>query len=134
LAILTGVPLALCGLDPGIVGAAVLWGLCGFFGAYVVLVVTEFVVVVPPAVRGQAIGLASAGLLAAQGLGLLIGGLIASAWAVTPAVAVAGAVGSVLAIPLTIARRRAAKHHAQQMAVTYSRASESSGERALGKC
>jgi predicted MFS family arabinose efflux permease len=121
LAIATGIPLVLCGFDPGIAAAALLWGLCGFFGAYVVLVVTEFVAVVPSRVRGHAIGLASAGLLAAQGLGLLIGGLIASVWAVAPAIAVAGAVGSVLAVPLAVSRRRLGGRRPQPMAVAYSR-------------
>jgi predicted MFS family arabinose efflux permease len=105
LAVLTGVPLVICGFDPGVAGAAVLWGICGFFGAYLVLVITEFVAVVPPPVRGQAIGVASSGLVAAQGIGLLIGGLVANAWAVAPAIALAGAVGSSLAIPLALIRR-----------------------------
>lgn len=123
LAIMTGLPLVLCGLGPGIAWAAVLWGVCGLFGAYIVLVVTEFVVVIPSTVRGQAIGLASASLLAAQGLGLLVGGLLASAWAVTPAIAVAGGIGSVLALGLTLARRRLGRHPAQPRAVAYSEGS-----------
>jgi MFS family permease len=125
LAIVTGIPLIFSGLGPGIAWAAVLWGLCGFFGAYVVLVVTEFVAVVPSKVRGQAIGLASAGLLAAQGVGLLIGGLIAAVWAVTPAIAVAGVVGSALAVPLALSRRRTGRHRGAPVAVAYSSASRS---------
>ena len=78
LAIASGVPLMLCGFGPGIAVSAVLWGICGLLSAYLVLIVTEFVAIVPPNVRGQAIGLASSGLLAAQGIGLLIGGGIAS--------------------------------------------------------
>jgi MFS family permease len=105
LAILSGVPLILCGFGPGIAVAAVLWGSCGLFSAYLVLIVTEFVAIVPPNVRGQAIGIAGSGLLAAQGIGLLIGGAVAAVWAVAPAIAMAGAVGSLLAAPLTLARR-----------------------------
>ena len=108
LAILSGLPLILCGFEPGIAIAAVLWGSCGLFSAYLVLIVTEFVAIVPPQVRGQAIGIASSGLLAAQGIGLLIGGALAAVWAVTPAIAIAGAAGSLLAVPLTIARQRRA--------------------------
>jgi hypothetical protein len=96
----------LCGGGPGVAIAAVLWGICGLFSAYLVLIVTEFVSIVPPDVRGQAIGLASSGLLAAQGIGLLIGGGIAAVWAVGPAIALAGGVGSLLAVPLTVARRQ----------------------------
>jgi predicted MFS family arabinose efflux permease len=107
LAILSGLPLVPCGFDPGVAVAAVLWGLSGLLCAHLVLIVTEFVTIVPPHVRGQAIGLASSGLLAAQGIGLLIGGAVASAWAVGPAIAVAGATGSLLAVPLAVARRAA---------------------------
>jgi hypothetical protein len=72
------------------------------------LIVTDFVAIVPVSLRGQAIGLASSGLLAAQGVGLLLGGGIASVWAVAPAIAVAGASGSLLAVLLVHARRRLA--------------------------
>jgi MFS family permease len=106
LAIVSGIPLILCGFEPGIAIAAVLWGSCGLFSAYLVLIVTEFVAIVSPNVRGQAIGIASSGLLAAQGIGLLIGGAIAAVWAVAPAIAIAGATGSLLAVPLTLARRQ----------------------------
>lgn len=108
LAIASGLPLVPCGLEPGIAVAALLWGLCGLLSAYIVLVVTEFVAIVPPDVRGQAIGLASSGVLAAQGIGLLLGGGIASVWTVGAAIAVCGALGSVLAVPLTLSRRQLA--------------------------
>jgi hypothetical protein len=91
-------------MSPSVAIAAVLWGMCGLLSAYLVLIVTEFVAIVPANVRGQAIGMASAGLLATQGIGLLIGGGLASLWAVGPAIAVAGAAGSLVAIPLAIAR------------------------------
>jgi hypothetical protein len=97
-------PLVPCGMSPSVAIAAVLWGMCGLLSAYLVLIVTEFVAIVPANVRGQAIGMASAGLLATQGIGLLIGGGLASLWAVGPAIAVAGAAGSLVAIPLAIAR------------------------------
>ncbi|HZZ97518.1 MAG TPA: MFS transporter [Jatrophihabitantaceae bacterium] len=106
LAIASGLPLILCGLGPGIAVTTVLWGLSGLLSAYLVLIVTEFVAIVPPNVRGQAIGLASSGLLAAQGIGLLIGGGIASLWAVGPTIAVAGVAGSLVAVPLAVARRQ----------------------------
>jgi hypothetical protein len=107
LALASGLPLVPCGFSPGVVIAAVLWGLCGLLSAYLVLIVTEFVAIVPPAVRGQAIGLASSGLLAAQGIGLLVGGGLAFIWAVGPAIAIAGAAGALVAAPLTLARRAA---------------------------
>jgi predicted MFS family arabinose efflux permease len=96
-----GLPLLACGFGPDVPLAAVLWGLSGMCTAYLVLIVSEFVAIVPAKVRGQAIGLASSGLLAAQGIGLLLGGAIAAIWAVGPAIAVTGTAGSVLALALT---------------------------------
>jgi predicted MFS family arabinose efflux permease len=109
LAIASGLPLVPCGFDPGIAITAVLWGLCGVLSAYLVLIVSEFVTIVPSHVRGQAIGMASSGLLASQGIGLLVGGAIASLWAVGPAIAVAGLAGSLVAVPLTVARNLTAR-------------------------
>jgi len=54
--------------------------------------------------RGQAIGLASAGLLAVQGLGLLIGGALAQIWTVHTTIAIAGGTGAFLATWLAINR------------------------------
>lgn len=107
LATVTGLPLVLCGFSPAIPVAVVLWGFSGVLWAHLVLIVTEFVAIVPANVRGQAIGMASSGLLAAQGIGLLVGGVLASLWGAGPAIAAAAAAGSLLAIPLAVARRRA---------------------------
>jgi len=84
-----------------------LWALAGVCCAYQVPVVAEYVGAVRGDVRGQALGLASAGLLAAQGVGVLAGGVVAQQWAVAPAIAVAGATGTLLASYLTISRARA---------------------------
>lgn len=107
LAIVTGLPLVLTGFGPPIAIAVVLWTLTGLCGAHLILIITEFVSIVPPNVRGQAIGLASSGLLAAQGIGMLFGGVLASVWDVGPAIMLAGAAGSLLAVPLALARRSA---------------------------
>jgi predicted MFS family arabinose efflux permease len=106
LAVASGLPLVACSAAPGVAVATLLWGLCGLFSAYLVLIVTEYVAIVPVRVRGQAIGLASSGLLAAQGVGLLIGGGIASIWHTAPAIAIAGAGGSLCAAALAHSRRR----------------------------
>ena len=106
LAILSGVPLLLCGTAPGVPVAALLWGLCGFLSCYLVLIITEFVASVGSEVRGQAIGLAGSGLLAAQGVGLLIGGGVAALSTLPTAIALAGGAGTLLAVPLAVARSR----------------------------
>jgi len=90
-----------------------LWALAGFCSAYQVQLVAEYIAATPDGLRGQAIGVASAGLLAAQGVGLLAGGAIAQAWAVFPTIAVTGAAGVLLASALAI--RRARSNHTATM-------------------
>jgi len=70
--------------------------------------VTEFVRLLFPDIRGQGIALASAGLLAAQGIGLLLGGVIAQIGTPTLAITAAGATATLLGCALALARRRAA--------------------------
>ena len=102
-----GVPLGLCGLHPNLILSLLLWTLSGFFFGYQVQVITEFVRRVPDQQRGQAIGIASSGLLAVQGFGVLLGGAVAGLWGVNAAVASAGLLGTVLAVGLSWTWRRA---------------------------
>ena len=83
-----------------------LWAISGAATAYQVQVITEYVQVVPVAIRAQAIGLASAALLGAQGVGLLIGGTVEQFTDPTTAVALAGGAASVLATLLAMVRLR----------------------------
>ncbi|MGH8862207.1 MAG: MFS transporter [Jatrophihabitantaceae bacterium] len=106
LAFASGLPLLMCAAGPPISLAVLLWGVCGVFTAYLVVVIAEFVAIVPSTVRGQAIGLASASLLAAQGIGLIVGGAMDTVWGTGTAIAVAGGLGSLLALPLALARHR----------------------------
>ncbi len=106
LAVASGVPLAVCAVDPGLAAAAVLWAGCGLLSSYQLVAFAEFVRVVPSTSRGQAIGLANAGLLAAQGVGLLAGGLLAALWGPATAIAACGSVGTVTALLIGTARGR----------------------------
>jgi predicted MFS family arabinose efflux permease len=101
-----GLPLLLCLMTPGLVVSCVLWALAGSFTGYQVQVVTEFVRTISPQVRGQGIAIASAGLLGAQGLGLLVGGLITQFAAPTTAIAAAGGTAVVLGGALWVVRNR----------------------------
>jgi MFS family permease len=96
-----GLPLALCVFHPNLVTSLVLWTLAGVFFGYQLQVMTDFVRTVPNERRGQAIGIASSGLLAVQGFGILFGGVVASLWGVNGAVASAGLLGAVLAVLLS---------------------------------
>ena len=102
----TGLPLVLCIASPGIAVSCLLWALAGSFTGYQVQVVTEFVATIAPGVRGQGIAIASAGLLGAQGIGLLAGGLISQFTAPATAIAAAGATAVILGTALALIRHR----------------------------
>lgn len=102
LAVAAGLPLVLCWLRPGIAVSIVLWWLSGAATAYQIQVVTEYVRAVPDNRRAQAVGVAASGLLAAQGVGILLGGLTASRFGAASAVGLAGGVAAALAVWFTV--------------------------------
>ncbi|HET8642960.1 MAG TPA: MFS transporter [Pseudonocardiaceae bacterium] len=108
LAVLTTAPLMAFVLRPGLIPAILLLLAVGLFSAYQVTAGATFMRIVPDAGRGQAFGLAGSGVIAAQGLGLAAGGLLASVLgSVAVTIAVAGAAGTLLAVPAATAWRRA---------------------------
>ena len=109
LTVLCGLPLILCALHPGLVVSLLLWALSGACCAYQVQVVAEYVRTVPAGQRGQAVGVAGSGLLAAQGVGILLGGLVAEAAGPSIAVASAGGLATVLAGLVTVSWNRIAR-------------------------
>ncbi|ALE83700.1 MFS transporter [Pseudonocardia sp. HH130629-09] len=97
LAVAAGVPLMVSALAPSVAAITVLWALSGAaVAAALIQAQAGFVRRTPAEARGRATGLAAAGLIGAQGLGLLTAGLLAEwsspgvAVAVTAAVAAAG--------------------------------------------
>lgn len=109
LAVGAGLPLVACAVVTGLPATAALWCLSGVCTAYQVQVVTELVGAIDDNVRARALGLASAGLLAAQGVGLLGGGALAQFSTVRTAVAVAGAVA--IGLAALLAARRLTRTH-----------------------
>jgi predicted MFS family arabinose efflux permease len=104
LAVAAGLPLIACFMGPPIPVTVALLALSGVFGAYQVQVIAEFVRAIPPGLRGQAIGVASSGLLAVQGIGLLLGGVLAEVTSATSAIALAGVAGSAIGLYLAAVR------------------------------
>ena len=101
-----GLPLLACGERPGLIPTAALWLIAGMCSAYQVQVTTEFAAEVPVDQRAAAMGVLSTSLLVTQGLGLLLGGVLTSAWSPAIAIAIAGATGSVFAAALLQLRRQ----------------------------
>lgn len=108
LAVLAGVPLVLCAFVPGIPLSLLLWGISGMCAtAYLLQTQASFVRATPAAGRGRAIGVAASGIIAAQGAAVLVGGLLADVWNPSTAIAVSGAVGSVMSLGGAVAWHRA---------------------------
>ncbi|HYH31670.1 MAG TPA: MFS transporter [Pseudonocardia sp.] len=108
LAVAAGLPLVLCAFRPVVPLTLVLWAVSGMLStAYLLQTQASFVRATPDAGRGRAIGVAASGIIAAQGVAVLVGGLFADAWDPATAVAVAGGIGAVLSIGGAIAWQRA---------------------------
>jgi MFS family permease len=107
LALATSLPLLASAFFPGVVASLLLWTLVGMLSAYQVTANAEFVRITPTERRGQVLGLASSMLVAIQGLGIIVGGLLATHLGVTGALAVAGAGGLVVGAPAALGWHRA---------------------------
>lgn len=105
LVVVGGIPLLGCAWTAGLPGTLCLWTLTGLATAYQVQVAAEFVQSVPAEIRGQAISVASAGLLAIQGAGLLAAGGLVTYFTPRTAVAIAGATATLLGVWLAHRRR-----------------------------
>jgi MFS family permease len=111
LAFAAGLPLIICGFAPGVVASVLLIAATGLCSAFQVQAATTFMRVVPDHHRGQAFGLAQSGLIAVQGLGIAVFGFVGDHVGAPHAIALAGAIGSALAIVLGISWERARRAH-----------------------
>jgi MFS family permease len=107
LAALAGLALTLCAARPGLTGVLGLLVLSGIFSAYQVQVGATFGRLTPPEGRAQVMGLLNSGVLTAQGVGVLLSGVVAEFAGVPATVALAGAVGLLAAVPTGWAWSRA---------------------------
>ncbi|HEY7482915.1 MAG TPA: MFS transporter [Streptosporangiaceae bacterium] len=95
-------PLIGCALHPPLWAVVAIWGLSGVGSAYQLAANAAFVAAVPPSGRGQAFGLAQSGILAGQGLGILIGGALAQVLGPEPVISLAGISGLSVATMLAL--------------------------------
>ncbi|MER5426602.1 MFS transporter [Streptosporangium roseum] len=102
MAMLTCAPLILCAMEPPLAVVLVLWFVSGIGGAYQLAANAAFVQCVPAERRGLAFGLVQSGLLASQGVGILIGGAAADVLNPAHVVAMAGAAGLSVAAALAV--------------------------------
>jgi MFS family permease len=107
LSLVAAVPLLLCVLQPGLIVSIVLFVVSGGLGTVALMQATaSFTLAVPDDRRGQAMGLSNTGLTTVMGVSPLIGGVMADQAGPQTTVAVFGAVGLLLAVPLAIAWQR----------------------------
>ncbi|WP_240506445.1 MFS transporter [Thermoactinospora rubra] len=102
LAMLSCAPLIGCAMRPPLAVVLVLWVASGIGGAYQLAANAAFVQCVPAERRGQAFGLVQSGLMAAQGIGILVGGLATEKLGPEPVVALAGVSGLTVAAVLAM--------------------------------
>ncbi|WP_328808563.1 MFS transporter [Nonomuraea montanisoli] len=102
MAVLSCLPLVVSALRPPLVVVLAAWVLSGVGGAYQLAANAAFVQRVPAERRGQAFGLAQSGLMAAQGAGILVGGLAAERLGPELVVALAGVMGVTCAAALAM--------------------------------
>ncbi len=99
LAVAAGLPLLVVAAMPGVVLTLVLWGVAGMCStAYLLQTQSGFVRATPVARRGSAIGVAASGVVASQGVAVLVGGVLADVAGPAHAVAICGGIGSSLAL------------------------------------
>jgi MFS family permease len=102
LAILTCGALIPIGLRPGLGVSLVVFVLSAAFGVYQVAANTAFVVRVPAQRRAQAFGIANMGVIVGQGAAYVAAGAVAEVVPPATVIAVAGGIGAVVALGLTL--------------------------------
>jgi Major Facilitator Superfamily len=106
LAVAGFLPLLLFVLQPGAVLAVALLAISGICGAYQIVASATFMRLVPDSQRGQAFGLAGSGLIAVQGIGVLVGGALAQALgSAAIVITVSGVAGAAIGTALAIGWR-----------------------------
>ncbi len=108
LCVVSCAPLILCALQPSLEVTLVLLALSGLGASYQLVANAVFMQTVPQKWRGQAFGLASAGLVAGQGISLVLAGAIAEFISPPLVVAGAGLLGTVVALGFAGIGRRLA--------------------------
>lgn len=106
LAALAGLALAVCVIKPGLWAALGILVVSGVCTAYQVQVGASFGRSAPADSRAQVMGLLNSGALTVQGIGVLLAGLLAEQIGVANTVAVAGAIGALIAVPAAVAWSR----------------------------
>ena len=88
-----GLVLLVCWFGPGLPGSLVVWAVAGVLSVFQIPASVEFVRLVPDNQRGVALGLVTSAMLTAQGLGVVVGGIVAGFTSAVTAIGATGAAG-----------------------------------------
>jgi MFS family permease len=102
MAMLSCAPLIVTAMRPPLAVVLAAWALSGIGGAYQLAANAAFVQTVPAERRAQAFGLVQSGLMAVQGIGILVGGFAAERLGPEPVVALSGVAGLTCAAVLAM--------------------------------
>ncbi|MGW4528883.1 MFS transporter [Amycolatopsis sp. NPDC004378] len=108
LAVATSLVLLPTGWGPGVAVSVALWAVSGAFSAHNIIIQSAYVSTAPAAMRGRAVGLAMAALRAAQGVAIVLAGLLAQLLPPSVVIAVAAGAGVLMAAAAATAWSRAA--------------------------
>jgi predicted MFS family arabinose efflux permease len=119
MAVLCGAVLVTTLSHPGLAASMAIFAVSSCFAAYQVAANTAFMERIPNEKRGQALGLANAGLVVGQGLGFALAGAAAAAVSPSAVVAVSGGLGALIACGIAIRSRKtlpaAGRHTARHL-------------------
>jgi hypothetical protein len=108
LALLAAVPLIGCALHPNLIESFALWTACGLGTSYNLPANVSFIQAIPAASRARAFATVTTGLVAGQGLSILLAGAAAEVLRPSTVVAIAGGIATVLALAIRPRPRSAA--------------------------
>ena len=108
LGVMAGLPLLVCAFTPPVAVAMLLFALSGAAAtAYTIQATASFVRRLPDSQRAQGSGVLSSGLITVQGIGALVAGAVCDAAGPARTIALAGACGALVAVPIAVAWGRA---------------------------
>ncbi len=120
LAVLWPLPLVATVLRPPVAIAIVLWAIAGLLASYHLLANLLFAQALAPSLRGRAFAFARALIIAIQGVGLLLAGLVGQWTSPATAIAVAGLTGALICPLLVALLRNPGRHRVHQTALVTS--------------
>ena len=116
LAVLAGLPLLVCAVQPGLLVSLAALGLSGAFAqAYQTQDTASLARAVPSAGRAQVMGIVVSGLVTVQGVGVLVAGVLADVIGTPLTIGLAGLSGMAVGVPAALSWHRATRRSVPEL-------------------